>query len=464
VRLRESGKTVVALLDLATLNATRELLLASAASKVYVVPGYLGPLAGLSGEFLFLSGFLDKLGIQFEYERVGDYKSAPEMFAAREMSEPARRNANALFDGLFDQLVTRLAVGRGLSPERVRALVAAAPGTADEIVEAKLADGVATKKEALRLAGLEDAPEVRLDTYLHVDPRDLGLRDGPTIALVFGDGTIVPGPGGRSQRFAADPIAKALREAGEDDDVAAIVLRINSGGGSPLASELLWSTVREVTEEKPVVVSMADAAASGGYYVASAGNAIFAEPGTLTGSIGVFLIRPAYRGLYEKLGVQTETLARGPFASVSGGSGPFTPEQRARTKHFVHALYSEFLERVATGRGIDVEQVDRVAQGQVWLGDAALELGLIDGLGGLHAAVARAKQEAGIDADVDPRRAVFPGPRSIGEQVRGLMRGELRTWLVRQVMPFELPSLFAALAESFEGGVAYLPSWWIEFD
>ncbi len=464
LRLRESGKPVIALLDVASFNATRELLLASAASEVYVVPGYLGPLAGLAGEVVFLAGLLDKLGIQAEYERIGDYKSAPEMFASRSMSEPARANATALFDGLFSQIVADIATGRGLAPERVRELIDAAPGTADEVVAAGLADGVSSRHDALKLFKLDAAEEVELDTYLHVDPRDLGLRDGPAIALIFGDGTIVTGPGGRAQRFAADPVTEALESAGRNDEIEAIVLRVNSGGGSPLASEQIWNAVRRVQKLKPVVVSLADAAASGGYYVASAGDAIFAWPGTLTGSIGVFTLHFAYQRMYEKLDIGVERFTRGPFAGAGGGSAPMTPEQREREGDFVRSLYEEFVGRVAEGRGIDVVRVDRLGRGQVWLGDAALDHGLIDGLGGLHAAVEDAKLKAGIDASVDPRRIVFPGPRGLRRQVRDLLRGELGDWVRAQLMPIKLPDPLALFAGALDERAAYLPTWWVDFE
>lgn len=464
-RVRDSGKPVIALLDMASFNATRELLIASAASETYVVPGFLGPLAGFAGEVVFLRGALERIGVRAESARIGDYKSAPEMFTDRGMSGPARENAHALFDGLYAQLVARIAAGRGLSEERVHELIRAAPGTDRELVEARLADAVATRREALERTGLGEAEVVGLDTYLHVDPTDLGLRDGPAIALIFGDGMIVPGHGSRSRRFASEPVAKALERAAEDEEIRAIVLRINSGGGSPLASEHLWLAVQRAAEEKPVVVSLADAAASGGYYVASAGDAIYAQAGTLTGSIGVFTLQFSMEELYAKLDIGVERFARGPFAGAVGDSAKLTELQRARIGDFVSALYEDFVERVSEGRGIDVAEVDRLGQGRVWLGADAVENGLVDGLGGLHAAIDHAKRAAGIEADVDPRRVVFPGPRGAREQLRDLLRGELRSWVQAQLWPVELPDPLLALGEVLDsGGFAYLPGWWIEFD
>ncbi len=465
MRVRRAGTAVIALLDLATLNATRELYLASSADKIYLIPGFLGPFAGIAGQYLHLGGFFEKLGVQIEYERVGDYKSAPEMFTARELSEPAREIFNQLLDGLFAQIVTGIAAGRGLEATRVRELVEEAPSTTNEYRAAGLADGVADLKQILEREGLGEANEVRWDAYVRVDPRDLGLRTGPRIALIFGDGTITQAGGGGSPRargFAADRISEALEQAAEDEDIMAVVVRINSGGGSALASDQLWRVVRRVRQEKPVVISMADAAASGGYYVASAANAILAEPATLTGSIGIFFLRPALSGLFRKLDIGSEVLARGSYAEVAVGDKPFTAEQRERTRSFVRALYQEFLERVAAGRGVSTEAVDRLGQGRVWLGESALAHGLVDELGGLYAAVQRAKQEAGLDPELDPERVILPGPRRLMDQIQDLMRGDLSRELMERLVPVRLPPILRSAALLVEGELAYLPPYWIE--
>ena len=464
-RLRGAGKPVIALLDIASLNATRELYLAASAGKVYVVPGFLGPFAGIAGQYLYLGGFFEKLGIQIEYERVGDYKSAPEMFAAREMSPAAREIFDNLLDGLFAQIVTGIAAGRGLEATRVRELVEAAPSTAEEYTAAGLADGVADRAQVLEREGLGEAEELLWDTYLHVDPRDLGLSTGPRIALIFGDGTITQTARGRSPRarsFAADAIAEALEEAGEQEDIRAVVLRVNSGGGSALASDQLWRDIERLRAKKPVVISMADAAASGGYYLASAANAIVAEPATFTGSIGIFFLRPALAGLYRKLEIGSEVLARGQHASIAAGDKPFTPIQRERTRRFVRALYQDFLKRVSTGRGISTEEVDRLGQGRVWLGEDALARGLVDELGGLYTAVQRAKVEAGLDPELDAERVILPGPRRLMQQVQDLMQGELQRGLMEQVLPLQLPEILQHAMQLVEGEIAYLPPYWIE--
>ncbi len=463
LRIRGADKQVVAFLDLSAFNATREMYLASAADQVFVVPGFLGPLAGIAGQAIFLGSLFEKVGVQYEYVRIGDYKSAVETFGASEMSEPVRQMTDELFDGLFAQITSGIAQGRNLAAAEVVALIDEAPATSDEYLQAGLADGVAGRDEVLESAGFEQSEEISSADYLRVPPSRLGLRNGPQIALIFGEGTIVQSGGSPLTRScSADEIGAALERAAEDKAVRAIVLRINSPGGSSLASEQLWRAIRRARETKPVVVSMADVAASGGYYVASGADAILAEPATLTGSIGIYFLRASLSGLYRKLEIGTEDFARGRLAGISGSSEPLTPEQRARTSDWIRTLYAEFLERVAEGRGVDPEDVDKIGQGHVWLGATALENGLVDELGGLWAAVQRAKREANIPADVDPERVLFPGPRSTREQIRQLLRGELPAWLRGVLFPVRLPEVMTWDWLGLGSDLLLLPPYWVE--
>ena len=461
-RVRDAGKKVVSLIDTATLNASGQLYLASAADQVYLVPAFLGPFAGVRGEFMSLGGFFEKVGIDVEYARVGKFKSGPEMFANREMSQPARENAHELIDGLYGQMVAGIAHSRSLSEEKLHQIIDSAPSTGRAYLEAGLADGIADRKSVLEAAGLGESEEVELGDYLHVDPRTLGLRTGPKIALVFGHGTIVPGSGSRSTRgFAADRIQEALEQAAESDDVRAIVLRIDSGGGSGLASDQLWREVQRIREEIPVVVSMGNAAASGGYYIASGASAIVAQPSTITGSIGVYMLRPSFGPLYEKLDIRTEIIARGDYAPLDTSSRKLTDDERERLQLLVDSFYTEFLDRVATGREMATEAIDSLGQGRVWLGDAALARGLVDAHGGLHKAVELAKAEAGIEPEADPQRVVYPPPPTFAEQLQDLLSSQIRAELPE---PIRWPARFDQLLALREVTLACIPPFWLDFD
>ncbi len=460
-RVRAAGKTVVSLLDLESFNATRAYYLAAAADEVYVDPGILAPVAGIAGQYLFLAGLFERLGIDIEYARIGQYKSAVEMFANREMSAPAREMTETIINGVYAQVVAGIATDRDLSPGLVETIIDAAPASATEYVESGLADGIAGSHEVLGMAGLEDAPRVDMSRYMATDPARLGLRDGPRIALIFGDGAVTPTRSGIGRSFSADSITRALKAAAEDEEIEAVVFRINSPGGSPLASDQIWRSVRKLGESKPVIVSMAEAAASGGYYVASGADAILAQPATLTGSIGVFVLRPAFAGMYDKLDIGVEVIARGRHAGIGGSDLPLTDAQRDRTSRFIESAYHDFLERVAEGRDTDVEKVDALGRGYVWLGSDALEQGLVDGLGGLHEAVQLARERAGIEHLGDPMRVVLPGPRSLGEQLRGLLGSELPLRLGRAVLPIELPDAVRWAWQARGRSLSYLPAHWV---
>ncbi len=457
-RVRDSGKQVVALIDMERINSSTEAYVAAAASKVYVVPGFMGPVTGIAGEVLLLGGLLERVGVDLEYERIGAYKSAPESYAATELSAPAREMYAEIMDGLFADFIEVIAAGRKLSPERVRELVSQGPSTGSEWVEAGIADGISSRSDVLEMAGFEDAKELELSDYMNVDARALGLRDGAPIALVFGEGAIVTGGGATG--FSADRISKAIDRASEDESIRAIVLRVNSPGGSPLASDQVWRSVRAARENKPVVVSMSDTAASGGYYVASAATSVVAQPTTQTGSIGVFILRPSIGELLEKLGVSAEPLQRGELAGLGGASRPLTEPQRSLLERLVRSAYADFLARVSEGRELPTEEVDKVGQGRVWLGSRALELKLVDQLGGLDTAIELAKQAAKIPADEDPARIVLPEAPPLRDQLRQLigMTAARAPWPLEWVLT-QLPNEWRGIEEIPPGIVQLVPHW-----
>ena len=465
VAVRSANKRVVALVDETTLNGTRELFLASAANKVLIDPGTLAPLGGVAGQFLHLAGFFEKLGVQWEYSRVGEYKSAVEEYAAHTMSPKAREMTEELIGGVFAQLVDGVATGRGQSGEKVRALFESVPGTPKELIDAGLADAVSGRKDALEKGGLKDTTEVDAATYQRTDPTSLGLRRGPRIALVFGNGVIVDERGRSFQSlFVAEEIEKSLDAAADDDAIKAVVFRVNSPGGGTQASERIWRAVRRVREKKPVVVSMADYAASGGYYVSSAANAILAEPATFTGSIGVYILRPTFAQTLAKLDIGHETISRGAYAGMLTGDAPMTAVQRERTDAFTRAAYDDFLSRVSEGRGTPPERVDQLGRGRVWLGSEALANNLVDELGGLGAAVARARKEAKLENEPDPVRVILPAPESPVEQLKSLVRGESTHRLLQALLPRDLPSLAPLDWVASAGNLVYLPPVWLELN
>jgi protease IV len=421
-RVGATGKQTVAVLEAEGFGAG-SYYVASAAQRVVVTPASRSPLLGLASEQLFFAGLFEKLGVMVEYERAGDYKSAVEPFTAEKMSVASREMANALLDSTEIAFIDDVAKARGLAPARVRALVDQAPSSAEELLAARLADEIAYYEDVVK-----GATVVEQEDWALVDPGSLGVKTEATLALITGAGMVLTGSGEISPTgnrvMAADSFVSAVREAVDDDEVRALLVRIDSPGGSPLASDLMWRALRDARAAgKPVIVSMSDVAASGGYYVASAADTIVSHPSTLTGSIGVFVIRPSLGGLLEKAGITTETLQRGARADLLFGGQPLTDGARAVLRKDVEGVYEQFVARVAEGRGMEPDAVKRVGGGRVWTGAQALEIGLVDELGGLYEAAVAAKRAIGLKADAAVALKSFPAQKTLAEQVMQLMRG-----------------------------------------
>jgi len=421
-RVGAAGKQTVAVLEAEGFGAGGYYV-ASAAQRVVVTPASRSPLLGLASEQLFFAGLFEKLGVMVEYERAGDYKSAVEPFTAEKMSDASREMTNALLDSTEAAFVDDVAEARGLEPARVRALVDEAPSSAEELLAAKLADQIAYYEDVVK-----DAPVVKQEDWALVDPASLGVKPEATLALISGAGMVLTGSGEISPTgnrvMAADTFVSSVREAVDDDEVKALLVRIDSPGGSPLASDLMWRALRDARAAgKPVIVSMSDVAASGGYYVASAADRIICHPSTLTGAIGVFVIRPSLGGLLEKAGITTETLQRGARADLLFGGQPLTDGARAVLRKDVQGVYEQFVARVAEGRGMAPDAVKKVGGGRVWTGTQALEIGLVDELGGLYEAAVAAKKAIGLKPDAAVLLKSFPAQKTLAEQVVQLMRG-----------------------------------------
>lgn len=468
--LREAGRHPVALLGVAGFGANLEYYVASAAEQVYLQPGSGPPLIGLAEEHMFLGGVWERYDIAVAVGKAGKYKGAAEQLTGHEMSAPYREQAASLLDSIDTQFVSGIAEARGLSAQDVRRALALASSRPETLKALALVDGESSRDELIETLGAP--PVVEGDDYAAIDAASVGFDPVATFALVYASGTVVQGEGQATRTgqpvAAADTAAKALETAAEDDSVQAIVLRIDSPGGGSFPSETIWRAVRAARAHKPVVASFSDYAASGGYYLGSAADAVVAQPGTITGSIGVFAVRPSFGAFLARFGVATETMERAPHAELNLATPPLSADTEEWLEREVGRVYELFLDRVGEGRGLEVPQVDVVAQGRVWTGEQAVEHGLVDRLGGLRAAVRVAKQRAGIDEDADVGLAVYPPPRPLAEQIAESLRLSA-VHAARSALPFDaghwpdaggrVSAWFGAVAE---GGALLLPPVWIE--
>ena len=423
-RLREAGRRPIAYLEVAGFGANIEYYVASAADEVQIAPAGFGGVVGLAGEYFFLGQMWKKFGIEFDVARAGRYKSAVETLTGDEMSDAYREVANSLLDSINHQFISGIAESRGLTPATVRAVIDRAPMTPQEMLRHDLVDEIAFFDELLASF---DGPTVEASDYAQIDPASLGFDPVAQFALVYGSGSVVVGEGRASSRgnpvMASDTVADALEAAADDPEIDAIIFRIDSPGGSVLAADIIWRALEVAKQsEKPLIASFSNVAASGGYYVAAGADAILAPPGSVTGSIGVFALRPVLKGLLDKLDINVEYMTRGAHADLLVASQPLSPETAAILDREIEAIYRLFIERVAAGRKIDLQKVDAIAQGRVWTGEQALERGLIDELGGLSEAVLRAKLALDLDADADVALMPYPEADTLVQQLTDTLR------------------------------------------
>ena len=424
--LRSAGRHPTAYLEVEDYGANLEYFVASAAEQVYLSPATRTPFVGMAAEYLFLGGLWEKLGVKIEMERVGEYKSAAETFTAKEMSEPNRVMANALLDSISQSFVHAVAESRGLAPEQVSAAIDAAPVTPPEMKQRNLIDGIAFLDEVIAKQG--ERPLVQAREYAAISPESVGIKPEATFALIYGTGAVVTGEGGSNSRgqpqLSAETVSRAFHDAAEDPSIRAIIFRVDSPGGSPLAADIVWRATQQARAKgKPVVASFSDVAASGGYYAACGADAIVAEPTTLTGSIGVFVLRPIIGGLLDKLGIGVASLTRGAHADLLLSTQPLKPDTRALVQTEVRAVYDLFVSRVAEGRNLGTGRVDEIGRGRVWTGVQARDVGLVDALGGLRAAVLKAKEKVGLRPGADVSLVAFPAPEPLAVQIREALQG-----------------------------------------
>jgi protease IV len=470
---RKSGKPIYSYMEF---GDDKSYFIATAAERVYVAP--IGDLFinGLAAESMHFRGSFDKLGIFWDSYQIGKYKNAPEQFTRKDMSDGEKETINSLLDEIFNRYVSDVASARRMSEADVKALIDSAPHDAREAKEAGLIDGALYREDVekelkKRLGYKEDEKlkKVSAAEYRRVTPDSAGLNLGPDeVAVVFASGAIMSGRSndgsfGGEQTIGSDTVVKAINDARDNREVKAIVLRVDSPGGSVYPSDLIWNAVEEAKKKKPVVVSMSDLAASGGYYVSTGANKIVAEPLTFTGSIGIFAYKPVMKGFYDWVGVTSYYLTRGKNAGMFRETDQFTPDERTKFQAMLrHEYEEEFLPKVAQGRGRDKEYVRSIAEGRVWTGAQGRENGLVDEFGGLDRAVEVAKELAKIPADRRVRRVVYPAPRTFLQQLFGggddedsaRVRAEQQRAAFINSLPKDMQPVFrqAALFDSFPQG------------
>jgi protease IV len=432
---RKSGKTVVAFLEY---GGDREYYLASAASKIFLLPSSPLDLTGVASYEIFLRGAFDKIGAYPDFIHIGDYKSATNQLTEKSFTKPHREMTESLNRDMFEQLVKGIAQSRKKSEAEVRALFDQGPFVPEEALRVGLVDDLAYEDE------LDDrVPALRArsrDNWIEGSDYQRSQGFGSTarsrIAVLYAVGTITSGKSAfdplNGSTLGSDTIVQQIRRVREDDSIKAIVLRIDSPGGSSIASDVIWRELmitRDQKPSRPLITSMSDLAASGGYYIALPGQVIVAQPATLTGSIGIFTGKVAIGGTLDKIGVTRETVISGANADLESPFTPFSPAQRAKMLQLMQGFYEDFVEKAAQSRKTTPERIDAVAQGRVWTGEQAKEHGLVDMLGGLDTAVAVAKERAHIPASEEVELVEYPGRRSLYEALSDEFGSESATLL-----------------------------------
>ncbi|MEV5559222.1 signal peptide peptidase SppA [Nonomuraea wenchangensis] len=470
LHFRASGKLTVAFAETfgEFAGGTVPYYLASAFERVYLQPSGDVGLTGVAVEQRFLKGALNKLGVGYEVGQRHEYKTAANTFTQDHMTEPHRESIGRIVESITETMIDGIAEGRRLDPDKVRELIDRGPFTAEEAREAGLVDGLAYRDEVydeLKRAAGAEANLLYVSRYARAATvRKLPHPGADTIALVHGIGMIKTGRSGRSPlggggAMGSDTISAALRAARRDEHVKAVVFRVDSPGGSYVASDTVWREVSLTRKVKPVIVSMGDLAASGGYFVSMAADVIMAQPGTLTGSIGVYGGKPVFADLLQRMGISTEMVAEGANAGMFSTSRTFSPEQWERINAWLDRIYDDFVGKVASSRDLSRERTHELARGRVWTGADARANGLVDELGGLEDALALARKRAGLGEDAPVR--TYPrlnplerlrGPDSSEDKSAALARIRLDAWgpLARLSAELGLPA----------AGPLILPEWY----
>lgn len=458
---KKSGKPVVCYLDL---PGGREYYLATAADQIIIPPVSELMLVGLKAEVTFYKSMLNKLGIEADLEKIGEYKTAADLLTRTSMSNPHREVVNALLDDYYYQFTTAIAEGRNLTLEQTKKAIDHGPYTSINAHKAGLVDTflywdeLKTYLEAKLKHPLHRLPETR---YKLKKDYTAGWGINPQIAVITATGAIVDGESGRDFLFGKTmgdrTISRAIKAARENNRIKAIVFRIDSPGGSGTASDVIWRELILTKKKKPVIISMSDVAASGGYYIACPGDKIFASPGTITGSIGVISGKLNLGGLYQKVGWDKEVVTRGAQADILGSTRGFNDEERAYIKEINTEFYKNFIQIVAQGRNTTADYIDSIGKGRVWTGNQARSRKLVDEFGGILEAIKEAKKLAGIASAQVVDLIFLPKPRWIS-----LWRDNLLGMVAKNSLPDLSVKNLSNVEHQFDGQPLLLVPYWIE--
>jgi protease-4 len=432
LRFKQAGKKIFAYMEWA---GKQTYFLASPAHKIYMPPPGDTFLRGWRAEIPFYKDMLDKIGIAPEFIYIGKYKTAPQIFTMNHLSDEYREVLNDVLEAYYENYVEQIAKVRNVPAKKVKTWIDDGLYSAVEAIEAEMIDELRYEHEVekriqVELGLVEDieeteqtaqekasekAPElntINMSQYARVKVDAPWLHNtGEKIAVLYAQGSIVSGESPSSPQngmIASETMTTLLEELAENEEIKGIILRIDSGGGGARASSIIWEAIRQAQKKKPVVVSMAGAAASGGYMISAPADSIVAYPLTITGSIGIFGGKFSMGGLFDLIGLNVEILQRGENAGIFTGARTWTEEEKKRFRHLIQEGYDDFLAKVAQGRDMTVDAVNEIAQGRVWTGEQALDIGLVDVLGGMETAIAVIKEKIGIPEDDDVHLVEYP--------------------------------------------------------
>jgi protease-4 len=427
---QSKGKKLTAVLDVA---GTREYYLASAADRIYLAPAGILDVKGMRAEVMFFKDGLAKLGIQADMERIGRYKNFPDQFTDSRMSDAFREATTSMLDSIYGNFIQTIAESRGKPADEVRALIESGPFEPERAAAAGLVDELLYEDQVLEQLEKDSQGipfhKIAFAEYRRVPASEAGLEGDERIAVVYAVGSITSGkdefdPLLSGKTLGSETMAEVLETVSKDDSIKGVLVRIDSPGGDAFASDAIWRRMNLLREKKPLVFSMSDTAASGGYYLAMTGDPIVAEPGTLTGSIGIIFGKLNLKGFYDKLGIYKEVIPRGQFSRMDSDYGPYSPQERERVRALMNDFYQDFIQKVGTARKMTPEEVDRLAQGRVWTGEQAQQNGLVDEIGGFSRALELLKEKAGIAASAHVELVEFPRRKSLWELVLSRAEGD----------------------------------------